>query len=81
MTRDTRTAIVVGVGAEEGLGGALCARFAREGLHVLPAFVAAKGADGLLDLDAIADTYWHLHTQHPTAWSHEVDLRPYKEPF
>jgi len=47
----------------------------------LPAFVAAKGADGLLDLDAIADTYWHLHTQHPTAWSHEVDLRPYKEPF
>ncbi len=26
-----------------------------------------KGEDGLLDLDAIADTTWHLHTQHRTA--------------
>jgi len=46
-----------------------------------PPFVAAKGADGLRDLDAIAHTYSRLHTQHPTAWSHEVDVRPYKEPF
>lgn len=29
------TAIVIGVGAETGVGGALCRRFAREGLHVL----------------------------------------------
>jgi hypothetical protein len=41
----------------------------------------AAASRGRLDLDAIAGTYWHLHTQHPTAWSHEVDLRPYKEPF
>jgi len=47
----------------------------------VPQFVAAKGEDGLLDIDAIAETYWHLHTQHPTAWTHEVDLRPAKEPF
>jgi hypothetical protein len=32
-------------------------------------------------LDAIAEAYWQIHTQHPTAWTHEVDLRPYKEPF
>jgi len=38
-------------------------------------------ADGLLDLDAIAEVYWHLHSQHRSAWSQEVDLRPYKEPF
>jgi NAD(P)-dependent dehydrogenase (short-subunit alcohol dehydrogenase family) len=51
-------------------------------LHThLPAFVAAKGEDGLLGLDAIADAYWHLHTQHRTAWTHELDLRPFKEPF
>ncbi len=31
------TAIVVGVGAETGVGGALCRRFAKEGLHVLVA--------------------------------------------
>lgn len=44
-------------------------------------FVQAKGEDGLLDLDAIADAYWMLHRQHPTAWTHELDLRPFKEPF
>jgi hypothetical protein len=53
-----------------------------ERLHTLaPQFVAAKGEGGLLDIDAIAETYWHMHTQHPTAWTHEVDLRPAKEPF
>lgn len=44
-------------------------------------FVKAKGKDGLLQLDAIADTYWSVHCQHPSAWTHELDLRPYKEPF
>ncbi|BBA32378.1 short-chain dehydrogenase/reductase SDR [Methylocaldum marinum] len=44
-------------------------------------FVAQKGADGLLDLDAIADTYWLLHKQQRSAWTHELDLRPFKEPF
>jgi NAD(P)-dependent dehydrogenase (short-subunit alcohol dehydrogenase family) len=46
-----------------------------------PAFVATKGEQGLLDLAAIAETYWQLHVQHPTAWTHELDLRPFKEPF
>jgi NAD(P)-dependent dehydrogenase (short-subunit alcohol dehydrogenase family) len=46
-----------------------------------PAFVAAKGQDGLLQPDAIAETYWQLHRQHPSAWSHEIDLRPFKELF
>lgn len=31
----TATAIVIGVGASTGVGGALCRRFAREGLHVV----------------------------------------------
>ncbi|UYN96793.1 MAG: SDR family NAD(P)-dependent oxidoreductase [Enhydrobacter sp.] len=39
------------------------------------------GPDGLLDPEAIVDNYWHLHRQHRSAWSHEVDLRPYKETF
>jgi NAD(P)-dependent dehydrogenase (short-subunit alcohol dehydrogenase family) len=29
------TALVIGVGSERGVGGALCRRFAREGLHVI----------------------------------------------
>jgi hypothetical protein len=35
----------------------------------------------LLNIDAIADAYWHLHRQHRSAWTHELDLRPFKEPF
>ena len=46
-----------------------------------PQFVAQKGSDGLLELEAIAETYWAIHQQHPSAWTHELDLRPYKEAF
>lgn len=44
-------------------------------------YVENKGKDGLLQTDAIAESYWQLHKQHPSAWSHEIDLRPFKEPF
>jgi NAD(P)-dependent dehydrogenase (short-subunit alcohol dehydrogenase family) len=46
-----------------------------------PEFVASKGEDGLLDPDAIAATYWALHCQPKSAWTHEIDLRPYREGF
>jgi NAD(P)-dependent dehydrogenase (short-subunit alcohol dehydrogenase family) len=46
-----------------------------------PKFVAAKGEDGLLELDDIAESYWALHKQPKSAWTHELDLRPFKEPF
>ncbi|EIC29968.1 MULTISPECIES: SDR family NAD(P)-dependent oxidoreductase [Methylomicrobium] len=46
-----------------------------------PDYVKAKGEGGLLELEAIAETYWAMHRQHPSAWTHELDLRPYKEPF
>jgi hypothetical protein len=40
-----------------------------------------KGPNGLLHPDAIADSYWYLHTQHRSAWSQELDVRPYAETF
>jgi NAD(P)-dependent dehydrogenase (short-subunit alcohol dehydrogenase family) len=46
-----------------------------------PDFVKAKGPDGLIEVDAIAETYWALHRQPRSAWTHELDLRPFKEPF
>lgn len=46
-----------------------------------PNVVATRGEDGLLQTTAIAETYWAIHRQHSSAWSHEVDLRPYKEYF
>ena len=35
----------------------------------------------MLNPDAIAEVYWQLHTQDPTAWSLELDLRPAVESF
>ena len=43
--------------------------------------VTRAGVDGLLKPDAIAEVYWQLHTQHRSAWTHELDLRPFKENF
>lgn len=36
-------------------------------------------ADEMLKPSAIAETYWHLAHQDRSAWSHEVDVRPFKE--
>ena len=39
-----------------------------------------RGAqDGLLLPEKIADTYLHLARQHRSAWTHELDLRPYSD--
>lgn len=46
-----------------------------------PERVAAAGEDGLLSIEAIAEAYWQIHRQHRSAWTLELDLRPYKEPF
>jgi hypothetical protein len=37
--------------------------------------------DGMLNIDAIAEIYGQIHRQPRSAWTHEVDLRPFKEPF
>ena len=37
--------------------------------------------DGLLNPDAIAQTYFQLHQQQRSAWSLEIDVRPYCEKF
>jgi NAD(P)-dependent dehydrogenase (short-subunit alcohol dehydrogenase family) len=46
-----------------------------------PQLKIERGVDGMLNIDAIADAYWHLHRQHRSAWTHELDLRPFKERF
>ena len=37
--------------------------------------------DGMLSVEAIADAMWMLHMQPRSAWTLELDLRPYKETF
>src|SRR5438477_190641 len=37
--------------------------------------------EDMLQPSAIAETYWHIAHQHPSAWTQEVDVRPFKEKF
>lgn len=50
-------------------------------INAAPNVARALGEEGMLDVEAIAESYWQIHRQPRTAWSHEIDLRPFKEPF
>ena len=39
------------------------------------------GDEGMLAVDSIAGAMWNLHVQDRSAWTLELDLRPYKENF
>ena len=39
------------------------------------------GSDNMLDPDAIAESYLQCHNQHRSAWSWEIELRPWQERF
>lgn len=45
----------------------------------LPGLKAERPPDGLLDPDAIAANYWWLYQQPRSAWTHELDARPWVE--
>lgn len=47
----------------------------------IPQFAQAMGEDGLISLTGLADAYWYLYTQPKAAWTHELDLRTFKESF
>ncbi len=46
-----------------------------------PQRYALKAQDGILNPDHIAESYWQLHCQARSAWTHELDLRPWMEAF
>jgi NAD(P)-dependent dehydrogenase (short-subunit alcohol dehydrogenase family) len=46
-----------------------------------PDRLGARGADGALDPDAIAQTYLHLHRQHRSSWASHIEVRPWCEKF
>ena len=45
------------------------------------AMAKERPADALLRPDDIAETYWQLHAQPRSAWTFELDLRPWVEKF
>ena len=58
------------------IDGAIDTAFVRERF---PERYALKAMDGILQPDDIAENYWHLHSQNKSAWTHEMDLRPWME--
>jgi NAD(P)-dependent dehydrogenase (short-subunit alcohol dehydrogenase family) len=58
------------------IDGAIDTAFIRENF---PDRAALKPQDGILEPDAIAENYWLLHRQPRSAWTHELDLRPWME--
>jgi len=58
------------------IDGAIDTRFIAENF---PERYALKERAGILSPEAIADNYWNLHCQDKSAWTHELDLRPWLE--
>jgi NAD(P)-dependent dehydrogenase (short-subunit alcohol dehydrogenase family) len=57
------------------------AHFVIDGGIARPGREGGDRPDGMLDADAIARSYLHVHRQHRSAWSFEVELRPWTERF
>jgi NAD(P)-dependent dehydrogenase (short-subunit alcohol dehydrogenase family) len=60
------------------IDGAIDTPFIRDNF---PERYKLKDRDGILDPEAIAENYWRLHQQARSAWTHELDLRPWTEPW
>ena len=60
------------------IDGAIDTAFIRD---TFPERYKLKEKEGIVNPDAIAEAYWQLHTQPKNAWTHEMDLRPWMEPF
>jgi NAD(P)-dependent dehydrogenase (short-subunit alcohol dehydrogenase family) len=54
---------------------------AAPGRDLSKADAGSNADDGELEPDAIAHTYMAVLKQHRSAWTHEIDLRPWKENF
>jgi len=76
-----------------GLAQSMAREFAPKNIHVAHFVIdggirraddpraAERGADGMIEPDAIAANYLHIHRQQRSAWTWEVELRPWVENF
>ena len=88
------SALAVGKFGLRALAQSMAREFGPQGIHVSHVIVDGqintpraremfhdREDHTLLSPDAIAETYWLLHSQDPTAWTLELDLRPAVESF
>ena len=77
--------------AMRGLAQSLARDLGPKGIHVawinvdgsidIPGRKSPFKEEDMLRPDAIAETYWHLAHQDRSAWTMELELRPFKEKF
>ena len=88
------SALAVGKFGLRALAQSMAREFGPQGIHVAHAVIDGQidtprvremspGREDhtMLSPDAIAETYWQLHSQHPSAWTLELDVRPLVESF
>ena len=86
--------LAVGKFGERALAQSMARELGPKGVHVAHVVIDGqidgphqgdlakeRGPDALLAPDAIAEAYLGLHRQHRSAWTHEIDLRPWVEKF
>ena len=68
-----------------GLAQSMARELSPKNIHighfVIDGGIGYSDGDDQLSPDAIAQTYWDVHNQHRSAWSWEVELRPWVETF
>jgi len=78
--------------AVRGMAESMARELGPEGIHVAHVVIdgqilppdgpaSGRGEEEYLDPDDVAESYWHLVEQDPSAWTLELDLRPYVEEF
>src|SRR6478735_2469422 len=86
------SSFAMGKFALRGLAQSMARELSPKGIHVAHFVIdggirsAARAVpdnnpDSLLDPDAIAETYWATLQQHRSAWSWEIEVRPWVEKF
>lgn len=87
------SAFAVGKFGLRALAQSLAREFGPQGIHVAHVVIdgmidtqrgrsmAPGEAATMLSPDALAETYWQLHSQDSSAWTQELDVRPAAEKF
>ena len=86
------SSFAMGKFALRGLAQSLARELSPQGIHVAHFVIdgairtsarpdPAEAPDSTLDPDAIAETFWQVLHQHRSAWSWEVEVRPWAERF